>query len=84
LQKNQIGVEAFVIVRFQIGNPLVVFAGMETYPESKPSATGLQGLLKEVWVTLWFPGEPVKLKVITEPTVALILFGVNLIPPKPT
>ena len=56
LQKNQMGSEPFVIVRFQVGKPEVRPEGMRIVPVSKPSPSGSQGLANEDWVTEWFPG----------------------------
>jgi hypothetical protein len=66
-----------LIVRFQVGNPLDVPGGMKITPESNPPARGLQGSLKDDWVTEWFPGAPLKTKVTTDPAVTLTLVGVN-------
>ena len=56
LQKNQIGSDVFVIVRFQVGKPEVVPIGIRILPESKPFPSGSHGSLKEDWVIEWFPG----------------------------
>lgn len=47
--------ESSVIVRFHSGITDVP-AGIWTQPESKPPASGWQGLEKVDWVTVWFPG----------------------------
>ena len=65
------------MVRFQVGKPSVVFAGTLTKPEEKPPSSWEQGLAKEDWATVWFPGDPEKTKVMVEPTVALIMGGMN-------
>lgn len=49
LQKNQMGVVSFVIVRFQVGKESVagVPVGMNTFPESKPLESGVHGFANE-------------------------------------
>lgn len=72
-----------VIVMFQVGKPLVVFSGMNRKPESNPPASGSQGLLAAIWVTLWLPGDPAHVKTTVEPTGAVMLDGMNWkIPPE--
>ncbi len=60
LQKNQMGVDELVIVKFQVGTaaPSATPVGMRMLPESKPSESGSQGLAKDDCVTEWLPGEP--------------------------
>ena len=55
LQKNQMGAEVFVIVKFHVGNPPVV-SGMKMLPESNPFPRGSHGLSNEDCVMEWFPG----------------------------
>ena len=47
--------ESSVIVRFHSGIS-VSGSRIWTQPESKPPASGWQGLAKVDWVTEWFPG----------------------------
>ena len=47
MQKNQMGSEAFVIVKFQVGKPEVAPMGMRMLPESKPFPRGSHGSLNE-------------------------------------
>ena len=65
------------MVRFQTGKPVVVFGGMKTKPELNPPVIGVHGFWNVDWVMVWFPGDPVNMKVTTEPLVALMLGGVN-------
>jgi len=83
LQKNQRGRVSSVIVRFHSGVSTVgTGERIWTQPESNPPVSGWQGLENLDWVTEWFPGTPVNLKVITVPFVALTLGGMNWkIPP---
>ena len=43
LQKNQIGSEALVIVKFHVGKPLEVPIGIRILPESNPFPRGSHG-----------------------------------------
>jgi len=82
LQKNHKGLVELVIVKFHSGVTETLFVGMKTQPESNPPGTGLQGSANVDWVILWFPGAPVKRKVIVVPLVALMELGMNWkIPP---
>lgn len=65
------------MVMFQVGKLLVVFAGMNRKPESKPPLIGVQGSAAVDWVTVWLPGEPFQVNVIVEPTGAVMLDGMN-------
>ena len=60
---------------FQVGKPLVVPIGTNRNPESKPLEAGWQGLSAVIWVTVWLPGAPFHVKVIVEPTGAVMLEG---------
>lgn len=51
LQKNQMGFEVFVIVKFHVGNPVVKPIGMKMVPVSNPSSRGSHGSVKLDWVT---------------------------------
>ena len=55
-RKSYLRFWSLVTVKFHVGNPEVVFAGMNTQPESNPLARGSQGSLNDDCVTLWFPG----------------------------
>lgn len=78
LQKNQMGFEVFVIVKFQVGNPVVKPIGMKIVPVSNPSPIGSHGSAKVDWVTEWLPGAPENVKVTTSPTDAVMLGGLKM------
>lgn len=65
------------IVKFQTGNPVVVFGGINTKPELKPPVKGVHGFANVDWVTVWFPGEPRNWNETTVPFVALKVGGMN-------
>jgi len=72
------GLESSVTVKFHSGvAERAGEGGMNTQPESKPPATGSQGAAKVDCVTVWFPGAPMNLKVITVPLGAVMVLGMN-------
>jgi len=74
LQKNQMGLESSVMVRFHSGT-VVGASGRKIQPESKPPASGVHGLANDDCVTEWFPGAPENWKVMTVPFFAVTLLG---------
>ena len=62
----------------------LLLALLKKKPEARPPERGVQGEANEDWTTVWLPGVPSKMKVITEPLLATMLCGLkrsSIVPP---